>query len=209
MNESSHRSAQAFDDGGRDQRSPGDRSPLQTRAPFLQNWNWQSVISINAGACARGSAQHGFNQETQATCEKSWTSLHPAEITLGEALDHLREFHRSAPFLFYNGNTFSAIGRQLAGALFSDLPPIRTREVVSAAAHYIAGVLDRASMVEIIERMCQSADLVVGTKVRTLRGSTRGSVTRVLPDGRITWRTETGLELTGLPESLEIDSWPT
>jgi len=84
----------------------------------------------------------------------------------------------------------------------ADLPTLRLREVVSATAHYIAGVLDREVMIQIVEQMCAAADLVAGTRVRTLRGSSEGVVVRVLDDGRIVWRTNAGTELTALPESL-------
>ena len=78
----------------------------------------------------------------------------------------------------------------------------RKREVGSATAHYIAGVLDRVVMVQMVERLCASADLVPGSQVKTLRGSVQGVVLRVLEDGRIVWRTESGTELTTLPETL-------
>ena len=78
----------------------------------------------------------------------------------------------------------------------------RKREVGSATAHYIAGVLDREVMVQMVERLCASADLVPGSRVKTLRGSVQGVVLRVLEDGRIVWRTESGTELTTLPETL-------
>ncbi len=58
-------------------------------------------------------------------------------------MERFRGFHRKAPFLFFNGNTFATIGRELSFALFSDLVPGRKREVGSAVAHYIAGVLDK------------------------------------------------------------------
>jgi hypothetical protein len=86
--------------------------------------------------------------------------------------------------------------------VMADLPPLRLREVISATAHYVAGVLDRESMVRIVESLCASADLVPGVRVKTLRGSTRGEVVRVLEDGRIVWRTEGGSELIELPETL-------
>jgi hypothetical protein len=54
--------------------------------------------------------------------------------------------HRNAPFLFFNGNTFAEVGRQLATALFADLRPILLREVSSATAHFIAGVFDEQSL---------------------------------------------------------------
>ena len=121
---------------------------------------------------------------------------------MAESFDTLREFHKRAPFLFFNGNTFAAIGRELSLALFSDLPGTRRREVSSATAHYVAGVLDRDSMIQMVETLCVAADLMPGTRVKTLRGSTQGLVLNVLEDGRILWRTEAGTELTALPESL-------
>lgn len=117
----------------------------------------------------------------------------------------MREFHKRAPFLFFNGNTFADIGRRLTVALLAELPTARLREVTSAVAHYIAGVLDRESMVQIVEQMCAAADLVPGTRVKTLRGSTHGVVVRVLEDGRIVFRTEAGSEFTALPETLTLD----
>lgn len=114
-----------------------------------------------------------------------------------------RQFHRRAPFLFFNGNTFADIGRQLAAALFADLPIGRRREITSAIAHYIAGVLDRESMIEIVESLWKSADFKPGDRVKTLRGSARGVIARILPDGRIAWRPDgSQVELMALPESL-------
>ena len=59
---------------------------------------------------------------------------------------------------------------------------------LSAVAHYVAGVLDRESMVSIVDSLCESASFRPGDRVQTLRGSTSGVVVRVLDDGRIAWR---------------------
>lgn len=97
----------------------------------------------------------------------------------------------------------AAIGRELGRALFSDLPPARNREVASAIAHYIAGVLDREAMVDIVEGMCESANLQPGDRVKTLRGSSHGMIKRVLKDGRVVWQADgSHTELTALPETL-------
>ncbi|MFM8365625.1 MAG: hypothetical protein ACKOAS_10805 [Verrucomicrobiota bacterium] len=80
---------------------------------------------------------------------------------------------------------------------------MRRRELASAVAHYIAGVLDRDSMISAVESLWQAASIAVGDRVQTLRGSTRGTVTRVEEDGRIVWRPEgSTLDLIALPESL-------
>jgi hypothetical protein len=202
-NETPIGSAGASDGGRHPQGGGGIGSPLQARAAFIKNWSWQSVVSINRGACERGRAQHGINSETGSACAQEWEALRQQVLTLGETLDRLRGFHHKAPFLFFNGNTFATIGRELSFALFSDLVPGRKREVGSAVAHYIAGVLDRKSMVEIVESLCESADFKPGDRVKTLRGSSRGVIVNVLPDGRVAWRPDgSQAELVALPESL-------
>ncbi|MDA1278163.1 MAG: hypothetical protein O2960_29555, partial [Verrucomicrobia bacterium] len=185
-------SAGASDGGGYSPGGGGVGSPFQTRAAFVKNWNWQSVVSINRGTCERGRAQHGINSETGGACAQEWEAFQSQILTLAETLDRLRAFHRKAPFLFFNGNTFASIGRELSFALFSDLAPGRKREAGSAVAHYIAGVLDREAMCEIVESLGESADFKPGDRVKTLRGSTRGVIVSVLADGRITWRPDGG-----------------
>ena len=191
-------------DGGRHpQGSGGVGSPLQARAAFIKNWGWQSVVSINRGACERGRAQHGVNSEAGKACEADWEKQKTVVLSLQETLDFLKTFHRRAPFLFFNGNTFATIGRETSFALFRELPAVRRREVASAIAHYIAGVLDRDAMVSIVESLCQSAELKKGDRVKTLRGSTRGRVLRVMDDGRVVWHPDgSNSELMALPESL-------
>jgi hypothetical protein len=193
------------DGGGHRQGGGGECSPFQTRAAFLANWNWQSVVGINQRACARGGAQHGVNSETGRTREAEWEQTRTRELTLAETIDFLRACHRGAPFLFFNGNTFSFIGRELALALFSELPATRRREVGSAIAHYIAGVLDREAMTTIVDSLSESAFYKIGTRVKTLKGSLRGTITAVLEDGRLRWRADTGTEFLALPESLVPD----
>jgi hypothetical protein len=87
--------------------------------------------------------------------------------------------------------------------LFSNLPAARSREVTSAIAHYIAGVLDREAMIQAVEELCQTADLAPGDRVKTLRGSATGVILRLQPDGAILWRPDgSSAELRALPESL-------
>ena len=93
----------------------------------------------------------------------------------------------------------------MALVLFSDLPPLRKREVSSAVAHYIAGVLDRENMIAIIEGMWEAAALAIGDRVTTLKGTVRGTITAILDDGRLRWRADSGTEFIALPESLRRD----
>jgi hypothetical protein len=204
MNETSAGSLGVPDHGGRDRGSSGQSTPLQTRAHFLQNWNWLSVTQINSRLCQRGGAQQGSNQETHETIEGEWEQKRREALSLLETLDFLRSCHRGAPFLFFNGNTFAEIGRTLSNTIFSDLPYIRKKELSSAVAHFITGVLNRDLMVASVNSLCESASFQPGDPVQTLRGTTRGVIVRILDDGRVVWKPDnTDTELTGLPESLK------
>ncbi len=207
--ETATRPAGAPDGPGHPGTGQGQPAPLQSRAKFLQNWDWASVTQIHDGLCERGRAERGLNSETHAAVTEEWEKRRASELTLLETFQFLRSCHRRAPFLFFNGNTFAEIGRALANALFSDLPLRRRKEASSAAAHFITGTLDQELMISVIDALSQSADLKVGDRVKSLRGSTRGVIVRVLEDGRVVWRPNgTEGELTGLPESLLPDTEP-
>lgn len=180
----------------------GEQSPLQARAEFFQDGSWELVVSVNRGACARGGAQHGQNSESYAALEADWRRRQGEISTLDEAIEFLRQCHRRAPFLFFNGNTFADVGRTIVDFVFAELPTTRRRELMSAVAHYIAGVLDHQSLERSINELCAAAELQPGDRVKTFRGSMSGTIVRVLPDGRVVWRTDSGAELTALPESL-------
>jgi hypothetical protein len=181
----------------------GEPASLQARAPFLKNWNWQSIVRINERLCRGGRAQHGKNSETHARCEEEWRGGSGKERTLPETLDWLRSFHRKAPFLFFNGNTFAEIARTLTDALFAEFPRGRRREAASLAAHYVAGVLEREPVVAGISALAEAADFQPGDRVKTLKGSLRGVIRKILPDGRVSWRPDgNDADLVALPESL-------
>lgn len=202
-NEAQNRLGESGDAGGNPPGGAGEQSPLQARTAFLANWDWESVTRLNRGVCERGRAQHGTNSESFAAVGDQWRQRRLLEASLGETLDFLRACHRHAPFLFYNGNTFADIARTFSDYLFAELPHGRRREATSAVAHYVAGVLDREAMSGILEELCRAADFAVGDRVKTLRGSARGVVVRLLADGRVVWRPDgSESELMALPESL-------
>ena len=202
-NETPTRSSGTPDGRGHHGVGAGEQSPLQARAAFFKNRHWESVVGFNRGACARGGAQHGPNPEGYEATRREWEEWRCGESSLREALGFLKGCHRRAPFLFFNGNTFADVARNMTDLLFADLPSARRREVISAAAHFVAGVLDEESMVAIVNEVCRSASFGVGDRVKTMRGSLRGVITRVLEDGRVAVRADGGAsELFCLPESL-------
>jgi len=195
--------AGATDAGGRSEGSRRQPASLQSRAKFLENWDWASVAEINGGLCQRGGAQRGLNSETHAAVKRAWEDKRAATLTLLEVLRFLQHCHRSAPFLFFNGNTFAEIGRSFATALFSDLPFHRRKEASSAVAHFVTGVLAEDLMIAAIESLSEASDWKPGDRVKTLRGSLHGVIVRLMPDGRVVWKPDsTASELTALPESL-------
>lgn len=207
--ETSHRPAETPHEGGHPLGGGSEPAPLQSRAYFFENRDWASVTAINRGLCARGGAQYGTCAETHEAVAKRWEEIRQSELTLGEVYNFLQSCHRSAPFLFFNGNTFAEIGRVLTAVLFHELPHMRRKELAASVAHFITGVLDREAMVQIIEELCRAADLVAGTRVKTLGGSVRGVITRVLDDGRVAVRPDgTTGEMISLPENLLPDDSP-
>ena len=183
-----------------------NRHRYKAEPSFSKTGIGSSVTQINGGLCERGRAQRGVNPETHATVAEEWETRRASELTLLATFQFLQSCHRRAPFLFFNGNTFAEIGRALATALFHGLPSHRRKEVSSAAAHFITGVLDLESMTGMIESLCESAEFKIGDRVKTLRGSTCGVIVKILDDGRIVWRPDgTKSELAALPESLLRD----
>jgi hypothetical protein len=196
-------SAGAPDRRGHPRGSPGEQSPLQARAAFLKNRSWELVVSLNRGACARGGAQHGQNSESYAALETEWRDKQSEVRSLAETIEFLRQCHRRAPFLFFNGNTFADVGRTVVDFVFADLSTGRRREVMSAVAHYVAGVLPWDAMAEIVESLSATTDWKPGDRVKTLRGSLRGVVVKKLDDGRVVWKPDgTESELMALPDNL-------
>src|SRR5215471_14736112 len=87
----------------------GEQSALQVRAAFLENWDWELIVSLNRGACARGGAQHGFNRETHEGCRREWEQKQRQVLTLDETIELLRQYHRRAPFLCFHSYPFKWI----------------------------------------------------------------------------------------------------
>src|SRR2546426_12793812 len=95
-NETATGPAGAPDGRGHPGGSAREQSPLQARAQFLKNRSWQLVVSLNRGACARGGAQHGFNQESQEACAREWAEKEQRILALAEPIEFLRHCHRRA-----------------------------------------------------------------------------------------------------------------
>ena len=200
------RPGQEADSGHAAAERDAEHSPLQARAAFIENWDWELINSLNRGACERGRAQHGHNRETHAHVQQRWEQFRTREVTFGETLRFLRECHRGAPFLFFNGNTFAEVARRTIDVLLAEFPIGRRREAASLAAHYVAGVLDWESMDAGLSSLTETPDFRLGDRVKTFRGTTRGVIVRIHSDGRIAWKPDGAhAELLALPDSMLPD----
>ena len=63
-------------------------------------------------------------------------------------------------------------------------------------------------MLRMVNELCDAAGFKPGDRVKTMRGSMSGTILRMLEDGRVVWRADSGAELTGLLESLIHEKKP-
>ena len=84
-----------------------------------------------------------------------WESRYQQQMGLDEAVDLCRRCHRMAPFCLYNGNTFTAIIRDVVGNL--NLEPYQSQIIRSLADHIVAGV-GSDEEARAFQEFCESLD---------------------------------------------------
>jgi hypothetical protein len=113
---------------------------------WLADWPWQTVVTINAALCKEKKALHKPTSDGYDSALKLWESARERELTLREVFDLCRKCHQLAPFCFYNGNTFAAIGRTIIQAMLPKMPPEKAHSFRSVVGHYIAGTIGSKEM---------------------------------------------------------------
>ncbi|HWF17890.1 MAG TPA: hypothetical protein VG754_01400 [Verrucomicrobiae bacterium] len=106
---------------------------------WLADWPWETVVAINAGLCKEKNALHKPTSDGYQPAIKLWNDSRKQELTLREAISVCRQCHKLAPFCFYNGNTFAAIGRTMVQDILRNLSPAKAHSFRSVVGHYIAG----------------------------------------------------------------------
>jgi hypothetical protein len=120
---------------------------------WLKDWPWQTVVAINAGLCKEKKALHKPTADGYAAAQKLWSSADAWELTLRETVDICRRCHKLAPFCFYNGNTFAAIGRTIIQDILQKLPPIKAHTLRSVVGHYIAGTAGADELAKVLDEL--------------------------------------------------------
>jgi hypothetical protein len=118
---------------------------------WLKDWPWQTVVAINAGLCKEKKALHQPTSDGYTPAQKLWESACQRELTLRETLDFCRQCHKLAPFCFYNGNTFAAIGRTIIQDILHKMPPVKAHGLRSVVGHYIAGTAGADELLKALE----------------------------------------------------------
>ncbi len=108
---------------------------------WLKDWPWQTVVVVNAGLCKEKNALHKPTSDGHDSARKLWEESRARELTLRETLDICRQCHKLAPFCFYNGNSFAAIGRTMIQDMLRKMPPAEAHAFRSVVGHYIAGTI--------------------------------------------------------------------
>ena len=105
---------------------------------WLAEYSWHFVTAQNAMLCAAKNALHKPTSDGHDATKEFWESHYSETMGLDEAVELCRRCHRLAPFCFYNGNTFTAIIRDVVANL--NLEPRQGQIVRSLAGHIVAGV---------------------------------------------------------------------
>lgn len=105
---------------------------------WLAPYSWDFVTAQNVVLCAAKNALHKPTSDGHDITKEFWQSHHLESMGLDEAVELCRSCHRMAPFCVYNGNTFTAIIRDVVANL--KLEPHQAQIVRSLAGHIVAGV---------------------------------------------------------------------
>jgi hypothetical protein len=106
---------------------------------WLKDWPWETVTTINSGLCKEKKALHKPTSDGHEPARKLWESSRKVKMPLRQALEICRQCHKLAPFCFYNGNTFVAVGRTMIQETLAKLNPVKAQAFRSVVGHYIAG----------------------------------------------------------------------
>jgi hypothetical protein len=106
---------------------------------WLEEWPWETVVTINAGLCKERNALHKPASEGYELAKGVWEESRSMQLSLRETLKICRRCHQLSPFCFYNGNTFAAIGRTIVQSALHKMSPVKAHAFRNVAGHYIAG----------------------------------------------------------------------
>lgn len=129
------------------------------RHPWLARYRWSVVVEINSRLCEAKSSFHGPTSDGHDDCIGIWESRHTEELSVIEAADLWREAHRTAPFCFFNGNTFAAILSTALSEFYLRFPPSTAYLLNSTFNHYVAGTIGREDLLALLDEIPPPASM--------------------------------------------------
>ncbi len=124
---------------------------MSSPAP-LASVTWSQVENINAALCQVGRYQIGRTSDGYQPARDLWEAQRAAAGTLLDAAKLCRDCHQLAPFLFLNGNTFTAVANEILTPLLPSLGlsgPFLTI-ARNTIGHYVAGTADLSDLKAIL-----------------------------------------------------------
>lgn len=112
---------------------------------------WDSVLSVNKALCQAQKLEPSTKARSLEEARAHWESAIHRSLSLKEVLDVCRECHEMAPFTFNNGNTFAAVGRTIIEEWTKALPPVEGQIVQTTVSHYIAGLIGRRELLQVLK----------------------------------------------------------
>lgn len=102
----------------------------------LQIFDWDYIVSTNEVLCKKSGYQHGITSEGYEPAKEIFRNAadEPA-LDMVEVTEIFRQLHKTAPFLFLNGNTFADVGKTILSMAYTTHSP----EIRSVVGHHIAG----------------------------------------------------------------------
>ena len=118
---------------------------------WLQAVPWDNVFTVNKELCQAQKLEPTTKARSLEDARRLWETAMPRSLSLKEVLDVCRECHELSPFTFNNGNTFAAIGRTIIGEWTGSLPPVEAQIVQTTVSHYIAGLVGRRELLQVLK----------------------------------------------------------
>ena len=117
---------------------------------------WDSVLAVNKALCQAQKLDPSTKARSLEEARQHWESAIHRSLSLKEVLDVCRECHEIAPFTFNNGNTFAAVGRTIIEEWTKSLPPVEGQIVQTTVSHYIAGLIGRRELLQVLKHFQDS-----------------------------------------------------
>jgi hypothetical protein len=117
---------------------------------WLTGVPWDSVVTINKALCL---AQKVEPTTKPGSCERirdKWETAVGRRALLLDVLDLCRECNEAMPFMFNNGNTFASIAKTLIEEWLGVMPPVEAQIIRTTVAHYVAGLVSRKELLQIL-----------------------------------------------------------